>query len=247
MLLASPTQRQRIASKAPRLAFPLLAALAAATFGWRASTLQSKLDELTAAAADAAAREARLRAELRVTRTELADTRRKLKLLQEDARAVEGRGDGIGTKQGTLGIDSESAPGLCPSILLLGAMMAQRATKILELGAEFAGTTQPLVTAASHFNGHVTSVDTGPQQWWPDKHLAKHHTFVQSDSLAFLKWAVTSGEQYDLVVVDNYLDSAHVRAELQLIEKLSHTTSTSQTALPALIMNPKLYACMEYK
>jgi predicted O-methyltransferase YrrM len=95
-----------------------------------------------------------------------------------------------------------------------------KAKKILELGVYHGATSEPLVWAASLTKGHLTSVDNTYSRWDCPENLTNYRTFVQEDSIKFLKQEVKKGSYYDLVYIDDWHEYSHVKHELMLVEQI---------------------------
>jgi predicted O-methyltransferase YrrM len=100
-----------------------------------------------------------------------------------------------------------------------------KAKKILELGVYHGATSEPLVWAASLTKGHLTSVDNTYSRWDCPEDLINYRTFVQEDSIKFLKQEVKKGSYYDLVYIDDWHEYSHVKHELMLIEQITDNKS----------------------
>lgn len=100
-----------------------------------------------------------------------------------------------------------------------------KAKKILELGVYHGATSEPLVWAASLTKGHLTSVDNTYSRWDCPQDLTDYRTFVQEDSIKFLKQEVKKGSYYDLVYIDDWHEYSHVKHELMLIEQITDNKS----------------------
>ena len=100
-----------------------------------------------------------------------------------------------------------------------------KAKKILELGVYHGATSEPLVWAASLTKGHLTSVDNTYSRWDCPEDLTDYRTFVQEDSIKFLKQEVKKGSYYDLVYIDDWHEYSHVKHELMLVEQITDNKS----------------------
>jgi len=102
---------------------------------------------------------------------------------------------------------------------LMSISVSIGAKNILELGVRRGITTKPLLLAAAITEGHVFSVDIEPTQYRPPTELAPYWTFIQQEAIAFLS---IDDLEYDLVFVDDWHSTPHVKKELLLLEdKLS--------------------------
>ena len=108
--------------------------------------------------------------------------------------------------------------------LLFGLVVSLRAKNILELGTASGGSAYPLVLGAYLTSGKVISVDNGTFpvsiNWInniPIENISEYQEFIQSDAIQYLK---NRKETIDLVHIDDWHDSAHVLAELELVKDL---------------------------
>lgn len=109
-------------------------------------------------------------------------------------------------------------------LTLMAICLSMRAKSILELGVRHGETTRPLLHAASIMGGMLTSVDKYSTSYVPKGDMAKHWQFIQSDSIKFLE-QLPAGVGFDVVYIDDWHAAAHVRRELELIEKVLNPVS----------------------
>ena len=111
------------------------------------------------------------------------------------------------------------------TLTIFSIVLQIKAKKILELGVYHGATSEPLVWAASLTKGHLTSVDNTYSRWDCTQDLTDYRTFVQEDSIKFLKQEVKKGSYYDLVYIDDWHEYSHVKHELMLIEQITDNKS----------------------
>ena len=111
------------------------------------------------------------------------------------------------------------------TLTIFSIVLQIKAKKILELGVYHGATSEPLVWAASLTKGHLTSVDNTYSRWDCPQDLTDYRTFVQEDSIKFLKQEVKKGSYYDLVYIDDWHEYSHVKHELMLIEQITDNKS----------------------
>jgi predicted O-methyltransferase YrrM len=105
-------------------------------------------------------------------------------------------------------------------LTLFSIAMQIKARSILELGVRAGVTTKPLLLATSFFDGKLTSVDLNGSAYNPPDELKKHHQFVQSDALLFLKNCVDTKTTYDMIFIDDNHDYEHVKKELEFVTQM---------------------------
>lgn len=102
---------------------------------------------------------------------------------------------------------------------LYAIALGRKAKRILELGVRNGDSTRPLLLAASKLEGHLTSVDLQPTNYVPPSELQSYWTFVQQDAVDFLT-NQPGNEPYDLVFIDDWHAYAHVKKELEQLDRL---------------------------
>jgi len=108
---------------------------------------------------------------------------------------------------------------------IFGIALQIRAQKILELGVRYGDTSEPLVTAASMVDGHLTAVDISPTLWKCPDDLKSYYQFIKSEAISFLEQEVSKKSYYDLVYIDDWHAYEHVKKELELIDKITDKKS----------------------
>jgi predicted O-methyltransferase YrrM len=92
-----------------------------------------------------------------------------------------------------------------------------KAKRILELGTRDGRTTLPLLLSASMTDGNLTSVDISNTPWECPIELQSKWNFIKSDAIKFLS---KQEGIYDLIFIDDWHTYAHVKKELELIDRL---------------------------
>jgi predicted O-methyltransferase YrrM len=105
-------------------------------------------------------------------------------------------------------------------LTLFSIALEIKATKILELGVRDGKTTLPLLLAAKLNRGHVTSVDINETSFTVDSKYKDLHQFIQMDALEYLKNIDPNETPFDLIFIDDWHAYAHVKQELEYIDKL---------------------------
>lgn len=98
-----------------------------------------------------------------------------------------------------------------------GIAATSRGRNFLELGVRAGGTTLPLLAAAHHYNGVVTSVDIEDTDFMCPDVYWNNWRFIKSDAHEFLR---NNTDQYDLIYIDDWHDGIHVKTEIELLEPL---------------------------
>jgi predicted O-methyltransferase YrrM len=104
-------------------------------------------------------------------------------------------------------------------LTLYSIAIGSKAKRILELGVRNGDSTRPLLLAASKTGGTVTSVDLQPTSYSPPTELQPYWRFVQQDAISFLEQDPGT-EPYDLVFLDDWHAYAHVKKELEQLDRL---------------------------
>ena len=108
---------------------------------------------------------------------------------------------------------------------LMSMVLNCRARQVLELGVRMGDTTLPMLVGCYFTGGHLTSVDIHPTTFKAPADLNDKWTFVQSDALEFLEESAKSGAHFDMVFIDDWHTTEHVKKELELLDKMTSISS----------------------
>ena len=103
-------------------------------------------------------------------------------------------------------------------LTLFAIGVSLKVKRILELGVKDGATTYPLLLLAAATNSHLTSVDVNSTTFKCPDDLASYWTFEKSCALDFL---AAQTEPYDLIYIDDWHAYAHVKQELNEIDRLT--------------------------
>jgi predicted O-methyltransferase YrrM len=103
-------------------------------------------------------------------------------------------------------------------ITLFAFVVSMRAKNVLELGVRRGCSTLPLLLGVKETGGFLTSVDLNDHKFNCPKEFNSYWKFIKSDSLKYLS-SMDNQIIFDVVFIDDWHACAHVKEELELIEK----------------------------
>jgi predicted O-methyltransferase YrrM len=104
------------------------------------------------------------------------------------------------------------------SLTFLSIALQIKAKSILELGTREGGSTYPFLVASKILGGKLTSIDIETPGYEAPEDLKPYWNFIKSDALEFLD---SNTERFDLIYVDDWHSYAHVKKELEYIDRVS--------------------------